>query len=228
MSFNQINPFKFILILPILALTACGGDSGSKLTEQDIQLLNEKASAFSGMDTTALQSSTAAMSLASSLYQAECASCHGADATGQRRIPNLVSAVFDYGDSIEAIHQTIAEGRHSIMPKMGQKLGEVDLGVLALYVKSFSTGMSEDSSSDRALELYAENCQECHGEYGAPTTELGIPDLRDESWQHGDSTMNIRLTMTNGVDSECPAQSDTLNDAAINLLTAYVVNLRNQ
>jgi len=227
MSISLTPKLKYILVLPLLVLTACSSDSGSNLSEQDMQLLIEKASAFSGMDTAALQNTTAAMTVASSLFQAQCASCHGADATGQRRIPNLVSDTFDYGDTAEAIHQTIALGRHSIMPEMGRSLGEVDLGVLAIYVKSFSTGMSEDTSSARALELYAENCQECHGEDGGPNLALGIPDLRDDSWQHGNSTMNIRLTMTGGVESQCPAHSDTLSEAAINLLTAYVLNLRN-
>jgi len=38
--------------------------------------------------------------------------------------------------------------------------------------------------------------------------------------------MNVRLTITGGVDVQCPPQAGLLTDSEIELLTAYVMKLR--
>jgi cytochrome c oxidase cbb3-type subunit 3 len=65
----------------------------------------------------------------------------------------------------------------------------------------------------------------CHGAGGRGNTDLGAPSLVDDYWQHGDSMMNIRLAITRGTESTCPAQGDVLDATEIELLSAYVRQL---
>ncbi|MDR2212444.1 MAG: c-type cytochrome [Pseudomonadales bacterium] len=218
---------KAALLAASLALTACGGDSAPVVTQAQLDELRVRADAFAGRDAATLTADAAAMSLGHELFAVQCASCHGGDGIDLKRdVTDLTAGVFDYGDSVDAIRTTITQGRLSVMPNHGGAMGERDLGSLVALVQSMVSGEEMDLFKDSAEKLYTDRCIECHGREGKGDTLRGIPDLTDNYFQHGDSMMNIRLVITRGVESQCPAQSGILSAAEIEVLTGYVLKLR--
>ncbi len=212
------------------ALAACqsGGNSGPAV--KDAQQLKSESEAFQGRAATELVSDAGAMRVAGDLFAADCASCHGPKGTGGRGVMDLVNGRFNYGSTAEAIHTTIGQGRKGVMPPMANQgnLGEVDLGQLVAYVRSLPTkkpGEAPTTYEKRGRELFVKHCAVCHGNDAKGDAEKGAPDLTDHYWLNGDSMMNVRLTITSGEKSECPAHADRLTPAQINLLTAYVLKL---
>jgi cytochrome c oxidase cbb3-type subunit 3 len=67
-----------------------------------------------------------------------CAACHGADGRGNFVLgaPNLTDNVWLYGGSVDAVRQSIANGRQGQMPAHLDRLGEVRTRLLAAYVLS--------------------------------------------------------------------------------------------
>lgn len=215
-----------IALLLALGLAACSGEEPLASPEQ-VQALRAAAAVHAGKDAATLQQDAAAMTLAQDLFAAHCAGCHGLDARGKLRIPDLVQDVLDYGSSADAIRSTIHAGRHSVMPRLGRVLGEFELGVMSSWIKSFSGGEPlDDLYLDTAQELYAEHCVACHGPDLTGSEALGAPNLADASWQFAESVNGIRMTITGGTESVCPPQGAVLDAAEIDLLTAYVLKLR--
>lgn len=210
-----------------VALAACGGAPQPAYSPEQVLALRQQAEAHAGRDAVQLARDVAAMGLAQNLFGAHCASCHGADARGKLRVPDLAQGVLDYGDSAAAIRSTITAGRHSVMPKVGHLLGEFELGVLSAYIKSLSGGEPLDTLyTGKALELYAEHCVTCHGAEAKGDLARGVPDLTDASWQFAGAVNGIRMTLTGGTESNCPPQEGVLAAAEIELLTGYLLQLR--
>jgi cytochrome c oxidase cbb3-type subunit 3 len=67
-----------------------------------------------------------------------CIACHGPDAHGNPMLgaPNLADNTWLYGGSIDAVRQTIANGRQGQMPAHLERLGEVRTRLVAAYVLS--------------------------------------------------------------------------------------------
>ena len=76
------------------------------------------------------------------LFADNCASCHGADARGQREIgaPNLADAIWLYGGDRAALTQTVRNSRFGVMPAWGQRLSEADVKAVVLYVHQLGGG----------------------------------------------------------------------------------------
>lgn len=206
-------------------VTACGGGADDSSAADTAALkvdLKIASDSFIGRDLDALRRSDDAMALSERLFDAYCAGCHGADGTGKKGITDLTRGHFNYGTSAEAISTTIRDGRHSAMPALGREYGEVEIGQLVSYVQILTQGGELENYDERGRQAFAERCAACHGEDGRGQPELGASDLGDEYWQHGDSMMNIRLVITRGVESECPAHGGELTPVEIDLLTAYV------
>lgn len=72
--------------------------------------------------------------------QLACGGCHGADAKGNPALgaPNLTDSDWLYGGSLEAIKQTIKQGRNGQMPAHKDLLGEDKVHLLAAYVYHLS------------------------------------------------------------------------------------------
>ncbi|MES2627303.1 MAG: c-type cytochrome [Pseudomonadota bacterium] len=219
--------FLFPPLLLISLLGACSDDiSTPTFTAEQLQQLRSQSDTYSGLDIDRLQSDSGAMALGQTLLAAHCDQCHGENAPGLRDITNLQTGIFDYGDTADAIRTTISAGRHSLMPALGSVLGEVELGGLVAYVRSFNSGETPEDFLERSKEIYATHCVVCHGIEARGNPELGSANLTDSYWQHGDSMMNVRLTITRGVESVCPAQEGVLSAAEMELLTAYILQLR--
>ncbi len=75
-------------------------------------------------------------------FEQQCASCHGADAKGDRLqgAPNLTDQEWLYGGSEDAIHATIYNARNSHMPAWQDRLDDASIKALAVYVHTLGGG----------------------------------------------------------------------------------------
>ncbi len=69
-------------------------------------------------------------------YQQFCASCHGADGLGNQALgaPNLADDIWLYGDSMDALTESIAIGRNGHMPAFEQRLDETQIRMLVAWL----------------------------------------------------------------------------------------------
>ncbi|HVO46291.1 MAG TPA: cytochrome-c oxidase, cbb3-type subunit III [Steroidobacteraceae bacterium] len=67
-----------------------------------------------------------------------CAACHGSDGRGNQQLgaPNLTDHIWLNGGSLEAVRESIANGRHAEMPAHLARLGKTRVDLLAAYVIS--------------------------------------------------------------------------------------------
>lgn len=76
------------------------------------------------------------------LYQQQCATCHGANGTGDRQqgAPNLTDREWLYGSTERAIYDTIYNARNSHMPAWQDRLDDASIKALAVYVHTLGGG----------------------------------------------------------------------------------------
>jgi cbb3-type cytochrome c oxidase subunit III len=76
----------------------------------------------------------------------QCFDCHGGDALGDPGIgaPNLIDNVWLYGGSDAQITESIAKGRHGIMPAFVNQMPAARLRDVALYVHSLSQAAAKE------------------------------------------------------------------------------------
>lgn len=78
--------------------------------------------------------SSSALEKGRSLFERNCAHCHGEDARGDEG-PNL----YDLTLSDEKIARRIKEGIKGEMPRFGGKLNDADIKALTIYLRSLNT-----------------------------------------------------------------------------------------
>lgn len=76
------------------------------------------------------------------VYAAECASCHGDNAKGDKEFgaPNLTDAIWFYGGDKDTIVKTIANGRANVMPAWADRLDDSVIRQMSLYIHSLGGG----------------------------------------------------------------------------------------
>ncbi|SNT25430.1 cytochrome-c oxidase, cbb3-type subunit III [Sphingopyxis indica] len=76
------------------------------------------------------------------LFEANCAVCHGANGEGGRQVgaPKLTDAIWLYGGDRASIAATVANPRNGVMPRWGERLDPVTIKMLAAYVYSLGGG----------------------------------------------------------------------------------------
>jgi cytochrome c oxidase cbb3-type subunit III len=76
------------------------------------------------------------------LFGEQCAACHGADARGKQEqgAPNLSDAISLYGDSKQALLESVRTGRGGSMPAWAGRLDAPTIKALAVYVHSLGGG----------------------------------------------------------------------------------------
>ncbi len=74
------------------------------------------------------------------LYEGICTACHGVDGTGNQALgaPDLTDGYWLYGDSTAQLTESIAKGRHGVMPAHRPLIGETRSRLVAAYVWSLS------------------------------------------------------------------------------------------
>lgn len=172
-----------------------------------------------------LASNGSAMATARNLYGANCAGCHGSDARGAKGFPNLTDKDWLWGGEEQRLLETIAQGRHGVMPALGSVLGAQGVNEVASYVVSLSGGKAPADWIAAGQERFATLCVGCHGADAKGNPLLGAPNLTDNIWLHGGDFDTVRATITNGRDNQMPAHQDLLGDTKVKLLAAYVLSL---
>jgi cytochrome c oxidase cbb3-type subunit 3 len=76
------------------------------------------------------------------LFAANCASCHGEQGKGNRELgaPDLTDALWLYGNSRNAMIETVTNGRAGVMPAWAGRLDPVTIKALTIYVHSLGGG----------------------------------------------------------------------------------------
>lgn len=76
------------------------------------------------------------------LYADNCASCHGEAGEGMQDLgaPNLTDAVWLYGGTVPEIAAQVSAPQHGVMPAWGERLGDVTVKQLAVFVHSLGGG----------------------------------------------------------------------------------------
>jgi cytochrome c oxidase cbb3-type subunit 3 len=84
----------------------------------------------------------AAVARGKTIFAEQCAACHGTDGKGKQDqgAPNLTDAIWLYGDSRQAIVESIRTGRGGMMPAWAGRLDAETLKALAVYVHSLGGG----------------------------------------------------------------------------------------
>lgn len=166
-----------------------------------------------------------AMATAKNLFGANCAGCHGSDARGAKGFPNLTDNDWLWGGDEQRLLETIAQGRHGIMPALGSALGENGVNEVASYVVSLSGGKAPADWISAGEQRFQMLCTACHGADAKGNPLLGAPNLTDNVWLHGGDFDTVRATITNGRDNQMPAHQDLLGETKVKLLAAYVLRL---
>lgn len=163
------------------------------------------------------------------LFGDNCAACHGSGGQGNPGFPVLVDDDWLYGGKIENIEQSIANGRHGIMPKMGGMQltpGEIDTLANAIY----------NGTITKEPLYMAKGCVGCHGVDGKGVQPLGSANLTDKIWRFKaeDQLASIKYTITHGVNdasdpktrqAQMPAWRGRLDETQIKKLAVYVHEL---
>ncbi|WP_297109947.1 cytochrome-c oxidase, cbb3-type subunit III [uncultured Devosia sp.] len=79
---------------------------------------------------------------AAQLFLDNCSGCHGADAKGVAELggPDLTDAIWLYEGSVASIEAQLNRARHGMMPAWSEKLDDVTIKQLAIYVHGLGGG----------------------------------------------------------------------------------------
>jgi len=180
---------------------------------------------FASMNAADLARDAQAMGIGERLFVNHCAACHGSDGRGAKGFPNLTDGDWLYGNTHDAVKETIAKGRNGVMPAMAAALGSAeDVRNVAHHVLSLS-GSAHDSVAASLGKPKFGACAGCHGADGKGNQALGAPNLTDKVWLHGWGEQAIVNIITNGKNNAMPAQAARLTPEQIHVLAAYVLNL---
>lgn len=83
------------------------------------------------------------------LYNSLCVACHGVEGEGNPAMgaPDLSDDYWMYGSSRQALRDSIAHGRHGVMPAHRDLLGETRARLVSAYVWSLSNPRGEPSTT---------------------------------------------------------------------------------
>jgi len=161
------------------------------------------------------------------LFGDNCAACHGTEGSGNQGFPVLNDDDWLYGGTIQAIEQTIINGRTGNMP--AHTMSDDELNKLADAIMAGNPG-SEPLFS-------AKGCFACHGADGKGMQALGSVNLTDNIWRFAaaDQRESVKHTITHGVNFPADAQTRNavmpkfgggkLSDTEIRKLAVYVHKL---
>lgn len=166
-----------------------------------------------------------------------CVPCHGVGGVGGKGYPNLVDDEWLWGGAGAEIQQTILHGVRSTNDKdtrIGDMMAFGKQGILKKdeieqvvdYARSLAkleTAKTFDVAKGK--ELYATNCESCHGADGTGNKDLGAPNLTDAIWLYGSDRATMIETVTNGRAGVMPAWAHRLDPVTIKSLTLYVHSL---
>lgn len=176
------------------------------------------------------------------LFNDNCAVCHGSKASGGKGFPNLTTNSWLWGGTPEAIAETIRVGinsahpdsRVSLMPAFGRDkiLPPKDIESVLAYVQSLSNESAPKNLNTERIEkgrkIFTATCASCHGDDAKGNIETGAPNLNDPFWIYGGSLQTIYDTLWDGRQGRMPSWEARLSPLDRKILTLYLVDLRNK
>jgi len=107
------------------------------LTSDEIKALAEYVRSLSALEHDPAQAASAV-----TLFADNCAACHGEDGKGiaEMGAPNLSDAVWHYGQETAQLRAQIRNPKHGVMPAWQDRLGDVTVKKLAVYIHSLGGG----------------------------------------------------------------------------------------
>ncbi|WP_049274431.1 cytochrome-c oxidase, cbb3-type subunit III [Pseudomonas putida] len=171
-----------------------------------------------------------ALKMGGRLFASNCSVCHGSDAKGAFGFPNLTDKDWRWGGEAETIKASIMNGRHGVMPAWAEVIGDQGVADVAAFVLTNLDGRSlpEGNKADvvKGKEIFAANCEACHGPEGKGTPAMGAPDLtHPQAFIYGSSFAQLQQTIRYGRQGQMPAQADIQGNDKVHLLAAYVYSL---
>jgi len=157
----------------------------------------------------------------SSLFRANCSPCHGLNAGGGGRGPDLRAGVWVHGASDAAIFRTINQGVPGTeMP--ANPFEDSEIWALVAYLRSVSTGtktpVAGDSAQGERLFFGKSGCAQCHmvkgrgGRLGPDLTRVGAArsvEYLTESIREPDKELSLAMSDPNN-HYGIPAEYDTV------------------
>lgn len=171
------------------------------------------------------------------LFGDNCAACHGAGGSGNVAFPVLADDNWIYGGKIDAIMQSVTNGRQGVMTAHAKTLSEEEINTLAQYVMGLSQG--KDNPAGKTL-FQQKGCIACHGMDAKGMQALGSANLTDGIWRFlpepGQKTQldSVKYTIRHGVNdttdpmtrqAQMPSFKDRLEQSEIKKLAVYVHTL---
>jgi cytochrome c oxidase cbb3-type subunit III len=188
-------------------------------------LLDQQLASLHDASLEQMSANHAAMATAKNLFGANCSTCHGSDARGAKGFPNLTDSDWLWGAPDQSVYETIANGRHAVMPALGAVLGQQGVNEVASYVVSLSGVQAPADWIAAGKDRFAMVCAGCHGADAKGNALIGAPNLTDQTWLFGGDFDTVRNTIANGRESTMPAHAQLLGDTKVKLLAAYVLSL---
>ena len=173
---------------------------------------------------------------APAIWGDNCAVCHGVEGAGGPGFPSLVDDAWLWGGSDEAVLESLRVGINSAHPdtRFSEMLAFGETGILtrdqirtvAAYVRSLSgLPIPEPSVLEEGATLFADNCASCHGEDGTGITDLGAPNLTDDSWIYGRDPEALFETIHDGRMGWMPGWEGRLTGAERKMLAVYLLDV---
>ena len=188
-----------------------------------------------------------AVSEGRSVFNHDCASCHGKDLKGSQKngVPNLTDHDWLYGEGrvseVEQIaYYGIRSGNHRTknladMPAFGRKrpyaryevatLTRDEISDIVSYLE-IPQGRSPDLAAvRRGIALFDRKgqCFDCHGNDMGGDNYIGAPNLADKVWLYGDGSREaITRSIQQGRMGVSPMFKDRLSAAKLRAVAAYV------
>ena len=169
------------------------------------------------------------------LFGDNCSVCHGREAKGGRGFPNLTRSSFLWGNSPEAIAETIKVGinsthpnsRVSQMPAFGRDhvLERPDMENVVAYVLSLSGAKASIGNAEAGKTVFTATCAVCHGPDGKGKTDVGAPNLTDGTWTYGGDEASIYNDVWGGLQGQMPSWEGRLSPIERKILALYIVDL---
>ncbi|TAK47678.1 MAG: cytochrome-c oxidase, cbb3-type subunit III [Xanthobacteraceae bacterium] len=118
------------------SMPAFGRDN--MLKKEEIAAVADYARSLSGLPVEA----GANLAAGQKLFADNCAACHGDDGKGNRELgaPNLTDKIWLYGSDKATIVEGITNGRGGVMPAWQERLDDVTVKALTVYVHTFGGG----------------------------------------------------------------------------------------
>lgn len=164
------------------------------------------------------------ISIGRTLFQDNCAACHGVEARGSQALgaPNLADADWLYGGDGEAVLTSILNGRNGAMPPWGAALGHEGVNEVTSYVMSLNGYAAPADWTTAGKTRFETMCTACHGADARGNPAIGAPNLTDEAWLYGGDFSAIAETVRNGRGGVMPAWRARLGEDRARMIAAWV------